>query len=206
VKRLLGYSSIAHAGYLLLGIAAMSGNIRNTNAGGSAVLYYLTGYLFTVLAAFTVITLVLRRIEIEDISGLAGLGQRSPLLAAVMTLAMVSLAGIPPLAGFFGKFLLIKSALEQGSQNHAYYWLVGIAVAGVVISIWYYFGVIRALYWSRDPIDLAPITISLPIRLALYVCAVGMLLLGLFPGPIVTATQHAAKALEPHAGTAIANH
>ena len=206
VKRLLGYSSIAHAGYLLLGIAAMAGNVRDTSAGGSAVLYYLTGYLFSVLAAFTVITLVLRRIEVEDISGLAGLGQGSPLLAAVMTLAMVSLAGIPPLAGFFGKFLLVKSALEQGSQNHAYYWLVGIAIAGVVISIWYYFGVIRAIYWSRDPVDLSPIAISLPIRLALYVCIAGMLLLGLFPNPMLDTTQKAAKALERVQATAIANH
>ena len=206
VKRLLGYSSIAHAGYLLLGVAAMAGNVRNTSTGGTAVLYYLTGYLFTVLAAFTVITLVLRRIEVEDISGLAGLGQRSPLLAAVMTLAMVSLAGIPPLAGFFGKFLLIKAALEQGSQNHAYYWLVGIASGGVVISIWYYFGVIRAIYWSRDPVDPSAIAISLPIRLALYVCVIGMLLLGLFPSPAVRASKQAAEALQRPQGTAIANH
>jgi len=206
LKRLLGYSSIAHAGYLLLGVAAMAGNVRNTSVGGTAVLYYLTGYLFTVLAAFTVITLVLRRIDVEDISGIAGLGQRSPLLAAVMTLAMVSLAGIPPLAGFFGKFLLIKAALEQGSQNHAYYWLVGIAISGVVISIGYYFGVIRAIYWSRDPANLSPIAISLPIRLALYVCVIGMLLLGLFPSPAVHATKQAAEALQRPPTTTIANH
>jgi NADH-quinone oxidoreductase subunit N len=98
LKRLLGYSSIAHAGYLLLGIAALNG------AGQAAVLYYLSGYLFTVLAAFTVICVALRQLDHEDIAGLAGLGRRSPLLAATMTLAMVSLAGIPPLAGFFGKF------------------------------------------------------------------------------------------------------
>lgn len=205
VKRLLGYSSIAQAGYLLLGVAAMAGNVRNSSAGGSAVLYYLSGYLFTILAAFTVITLVLRRIDVEDLSGLAGLGQRSPLLAAAMTLAMVSLAGIPPLAGFFGKFLLFKAALEQGAHNHAYYWLVGIAIAGVVISIWYYFGVIRAIYWSRDPFDLSPIFISLPIRLALGVCIIGMLLLGLFPAPMVNATEKAAKALERLPATAIAH-
>jgi NADH-quinone oxidoreductase subunit N len=200
LKRLLGYSSIAHAGYLLLGVAAMAGNVRNSEAGGSAVLYYLTGYLFTVLAAFTVITLVLRRIDVDDISGLAGLGQRSPLLAATMTLAMVSLAGIPPLAGFFGKFLLIKAALEQG-----YFVLVAIAVVGVVVSIWYYFGVIRAIYWSRDAYDLSPIPISLPIRLALIVCIGGMLFLGLVPGPMVNATTRAVKALDYPEGTAIAN-
>jgi NADH-quinone oxidoreductase subunit N len=102
IKRLLGYSSISHAGYMLLGIAALS------TAGQSAVLFYLGGYLFTILGAFTVICLVLRQLEDEDISAFAGLSQRSPLLAAAMTLAMVSLGGIPPLAGFFGKFLLFK--------------------------------------------------------------------------------------------------
>src|SRR5665213_3721766 len=100
LKRLLGYSSIAHAGYLLLGVAALSAS------GQSALLYYLAGYVFTVMAGFFVITLVMRHLATEDISGLAGLNQRSPLLAATLTLAMVSLAGIPPLAGFFGKFLL----------------------------------------------------------------------------------------------------
>jgi NADH-quinone oxidoreductase subunit N len=205
LKRLLGYSSIAHAGYILLGVAAMAGNVRNSEVGGSAVLFYLTGYLFTVLAAFSVITLVLRRIEVEDLSGLAGLGQRSPLLAATMTLAMVSLAGIPPLAGFFGKFLLFKSALEQGAHNHAYLWLVGIAIAGVVISIWYYFGIIRAIYWSRDAFDLSPIPISLPTRLAVYICIGGMLLLGLFPGPMVNATNKAVHVLGRPQPTAIAN-
>ena len=111
LKRLLGYSSIAHAGYMLLGVAALSA------AGRSAVLYYLSGYLFTVLGAFTVICLVLRQVEGEDVGALAGLHRRSPLLAATMTLAMASLAGIPPLAGFFGKFLLLKAVIEQGPAH-----------------------------------------------------------------------------------------
>ncbi len=106
LKRLLGYSSISNAGYLLLGVAALS------NSGQSAVLFYLAGYLFTVLAAFTVVALATREVEGADISTLAGLNQRSPFLAVTMTLAMVSLAGIPPLAGFFGKFLLLKAAVE----------------------------------------------------------------------------------------------
>ena len=83
---------------------------------------------------------------------LAGLNQRSPLLAATMTLAMVSLAGIPPLAGFFGKFLLLKAVIEQAQAtgNHGYYCLAFTALAGVVISLYYYFGVIRAIYWSKE--------------------------------------------------------
>jgi len=149
LKRLLGYSSIAHAGYLLLGVAALSAS------GQSALMYYLAGYVFTVMAAFFVITLVMRHLATEDISGLAGLNQRSPLLAATLTLAMVSLAGIPPLAGFFGKFLLLKSVIEvaQVTHNHGYYCLAFTALAGVIISLYYYFGVIRAIYWSKDPTD-----------------------------------------------------
>jgi len=201
LKRLFGYSSIAHAGYLLLGVAAMAANVKNPTAGGSAILFYLGGYLFTVLAAFAVLCLVIRTMDSEDITALAGLSRRSPFLAATMTLSMVSLAGIPPLAGFFGKFLLFKAALEQGSADPSYYWLVAIAVGGVVISIWYYFGVIRAIYWSKEPADLSPILISNPIRITLGVCLVGMLVLGLFPNPLVRVATRAAQVLTPAASS-----
>ena len=190
LKRLLGYSSISNAGYLLLGVVAFS------HAGQSAVLYYLGGYLFTVLAAFTVICLVARKVEGEDISALAGLNQRSPFLAATMALAMVSLAGIPPLAGFFGKFLLLKAVVEQGASNHACYGLAAVAVVGVVISLYYYFGVVRAIYWPGETADLSPIGISGPVKAALWVCVSGMLVLGLFPGPFLNATDGAVIVLK----------
>ena len=193
LKRLLGYSSIAHAGYLLLGVAALAG--AKSNDGGAAVLYYLSGYLFTTLAAFTVIAIIMRQLESEDISGLAGLSQRSPLLAATLTLAMVSLAGIPPLAGFFGKFLLLKAILEQGATNHGYYCLAFTVLVGVVISLYYYFGVIRAIYWSKDIPDLSPIPMSHPMRLAVGVCITGMLWLGLFPNALLTLATEAVKTL-----------
>jgi len=189
LKRLLGYSSIAHAGYLLLGVSALNG------AGQSAVLYYLAGYLFTVLAAFTVIALVMRHLESEDISGLAGLNQRSPLLAATLTLAMVSLAGIPPLAGFFGKFLLLKAVIELGAANPGYYCLAFTALVGVVISLYYYFGVIRAIYWSKEATDVAPIPISRPAYLAIGICVFGIFWLGLFPNTLLKAAAAAVKVL-----------
>ena len=189
LKRLLGYSSIAHAGYLLLGVAAMSA------AGQAAVLYYLAGYLFTTLAAFTVIALVMRHLDSEDIGGLAGLSQRSPLLALTLTLAMVSLAGIPPLAGFFGKFLLLKAVIEQGAANHGYYCLAFTALAGVVISLYYYFGVIRAIYWSQDAASREPIAISKPMQFGLGVCIIGMFWLGLFPNCALTLAEEAVKSL-----------
>ena len=112
-----------------------------------------------------------------------------------MTLAMVSLAGIPPLAGFFGKFLLLKSVLEQGAAHPAYYWLAFIAIAGVVISLYYYFGVIRAIYWSSQPADLSPIASSWPIRAAIYACVIGMLYVGIFPNSLVNAATWAVKSL-----------
>jgi NADH-quinone oxidoreductase subunit N len=189
IKRLLGYSSIAHAGYLLMGVAAMS------RAGATAIVYYLSGYLFTVLAAFAVITIVTRKLESEDITTLAGLNKRSPFLAAAMTLAMVSLAGIPPLAGFFGKFLLLKAVVEQGNFFHAYYWLAGIAVIGVVISLYYYFGIVRAIYWSDNPPDVSSISVSLPAKLALLVCMAGILFIGIYPQPLLTLANRATEPL-----------
>lgn len=190
LKRLLGYSSIAHAGYLLLGIAALN------SAGQSAVLFYLSGYLFTTLAAFAVIALVVRHLDTEDISSLAGLNQRSPMLAATMTLAMVSLAGIPPMAGFFGKFLLLKAVIEQGAMNPGYYCLAFTALVGVVISFYYYFGVIRAIYWSKDTPDLTPIPMSRPMLAGISVCIAGMFWLGMFPGTVVDFASEAARVLK----------
>lgn len=180
LKRLLGYSSISHAGYLLLGVAALNAS------GQAAILYYLAGYLFTVLAAFLVIALVLRHLDTEEISGLAGLNQRSPLLAATMTISMVSLAGIPPLAGFFGKFLLLKSVVEraQTTGNHGYYFLVFTALVGVVISLYYYFGVVRAIYWSKDAKDLSAIELSGAAKITAWICIVGIFWLGLFPNTV----------------------
>ena len=191
LKRLMGYSSISHAGYLLLGVAALSAS------GQSALLYYLAGYLFTVIASFTVIALVMRHLNDEDISALAGLSQRSPLLAATMTLAMVSLAGIPPLAGFFGKFLLLKSVIEAGQAtgNHGYYCLAFTALVGVVISLYYYFGVVRAIYWSKDAPDVSPIELSAPIKLSIGICIAGMFWLGIFPNTVLNITNEAAKVL-----------
>ncbi|HEY5233014.1 MAG TPA: NADH-quinone oxidoreductase subunit N [Verrucomicrobiae bacterium] len=191
LKRLLGYSGIAHAGYLLLGVAALSAS------GNAALLYYLAGYLFTVIAAFTVIALVMRHLQNEDISALAGLNRRSPLLATTMTLAMMSLAGIPPLAGFFGKFLLFKAVIQaaQTTHNHGYYCLVFTALAGVIISLYYYFGVVRAIYWSKDAPDLSPIPLSGAAKLSIVICIAGMFWLGILPDTVLNLANDAAAAL-----------
>jgi len=192
LKRLLGYSSISHAGYLLLGVAAISAT------GQSAVMYYLAGYLFTVVGALTVIALVMRHLDNEDISGLAGLNQRSPLLAATMTFSMASLAGVPPLAGFFGKFLLLKAVIQQGfvSPNHGYFCLTFVALAGVAISFYYYFGVIRAIYWSKNAQDLSPIPMTGGAKFLVLLCMGGMLWIGIFPNTVLDLANAAAIALK----------
>jgi len=188
LKRLLGYSSISNAGYLLLGVAAVNA------AGSAAVLYYLAGYLFTLAAAFLVIGAVMP--DNDDIGVLAGLGRRSPFLAGALTLVMVSLGGIPPLAGFMGKFLLLRALVERGAADPACYWLAGVAVIGVVISLYYYFAVIRVMYWAKDPPDLSPIVVPAQVLIPLAVCMAAMLYLGVFPGRILAGATEAVKALK----------
>jgi NADH-quinone oxidoreductase subunit N len=192
LKRLLGYSSIANAGYLLLGVAAVNAS------GAAAVLYYLAGYLFTLAAAFLVICVVMR--DNEDIGALAGLSRRSPLLAGALALAMVSLAGVPPLAGFLGKFLLFRALIERGAaespESFRSYWLAGVAVIGVVISLYYYFAVIRVMYWAKDPPDLSPIIVPARVQIPLAVCLVAMIYLGVMPGAVLAGATEAVKALK----------
>jgi NADH-quinone oxidoreductase subunit N len=178
-KRMIGYAGIASAGYLLMGFAAM------TRAGTTAILFYLGSYLFTLLAILTVFAVVARTAGIEETSSLAGLGQRSPLMAAGLTLGMVSLAGVPPLAGFFGKFLLIKAVLERGAADTAFYWIAGVAVVGVVISIYYCFAVVRTVYWPAEAGDLSPLRSDLTSGLVVVVCSAVVLALGVFPAPLL---------------------
>ncbi len=184
LKRLLGYSSIANAGYLLLGVIAFN------ETGSSAVLFYLGGYLFAVLAAFGVICIVTRDAEDEDISTVAGLHQRSPLLAASLSFSMISLAGIPPLAGFFGKFMLLKGLLERGASQTSFQWLIAITLVGVVISFYYYLGVVRSIYWSTAA-DQSRIEVSTPMKASLAACIAGMLILGIYPDILLNATSQA---------------
>jgi len=188
LKRLLGYSSISNAGYLLLGVAAVNAS------GSAAVLYYLAGYLFTLAAAFLVIGVIMK--DNDDIGTLAGLGRRSPFLAGALTLVMVSLGGIPPLAGFLGKFLLFRALIERGATDNGCYWLAGVAVIGVVISLYYYFAVIWTMYWAKDPPDLSPIVVPAQVEIPLAVCMAAMLYLGTFPGVVLASATEAVKVLK----------
>lgn len=183
MKRLLGYSSIGHAGYLLMGIAAGS------PLGAGAVIFYLTAYLFTNLAAFLVLIVVARTVEGEEISQWNGLAQRSPFLAAAMFLALLSLAGVPPLAGFTGKFLLFTAAVNSGLI-----WLAVIGALNVVVSLYYYLMIINAMYFKAAQTD-APLPINRMTRAALVACIAGMVGLGFLGEPFVQAAMAAIKPL-----------
>jgi NADH-quinone oxidoreductase subunit N len=158
-----------------------------------AVLYYLAGYAFALAAVFIVLCLVAP--DNDDVAVLAGLSRRSPLLALALTLGMVSLAGLPPLAGFFGKLLLFKAILAQAAVERTYLWLALVAIAGVVISIYFYFGVIRAVYWSEQGPEMSPIHVSAPMRISVLACIAGMLYLGIFPECVLSAATEAVKVL-----------
>ena len=186
LKRLLAYSGIANAGYLLMGIVAQS------EAGTAAILYYLAGYLFALITIFLIINLLTKEGEGEDISCLENLNNRSPFLAVAMTLAVVSLAGIPPLAGFFGKFLLIKSVTTEAFGNIGYFVLLAVAVFGVVASIFYYFGIVRTVFWNHKVDEITPVSVGLPIRFVLVSCVVGILYLGLLPNKPIKWVESAA--------------
>jgi NADH-quinone oxidoreductase subunit N len=185
-KRLMGYSSVAQAGYLMMGIVAMS------VSGSSAILFYLVGYSVTVLSAFLALTICINATGSSDIRSLSGLMDRSPLLASTMTLAMISLAGIPPLVGFFGKFMLIQSLVESAPAGWGC--LVAAAIIGVVASMYYYLAVVRAMIWDK-PISgaEAQIEVAMPGKVLLYGGIIAMIYLGLFPNDIVQAAQKAAS-------------
>jgi NADH-quinone oxidoreductase subunit N len=188
LKRLLGYSSIGHAGYVLMGVFAFN------EAGFTAVVYYLMAYLFTVLGVFAVIVLVNGVIKSHAIDDYAGLGRRAPFLALVLTVGLLSLAGVPPLAGFFGKFLVFKAVV--GKATPIAYTLAFIGAAGIVISLYYYLCVVKRIYMHENEEEMPEkVPVSGPMRLVLWACLVGMFVLGIFMQPFVVLAEQAARAL-----------
>ncbi len=173
LKRLLGFSSIAHAGYALIGFVAL------TPAGYAAALYYIIAYVFMILACFAVVCKVSRdgaNVTIED---LGGLHRRAPLLAITLVVGMFALAGIPPFAGFMGKLALLKAALTQGQLT-----LVILAVVNTAIAIYYYLRVVREAYIG-DAGDKPAIRLDWSTRVLCLVLIAGIILLGIAPGRIL---------------------
>jgi len=175
LKRLLGYSSIAHAGYLLVGVASVG-----SPTAGRAVVFYLAAYLLMTFLAFLVLIPVAKAAGGDDISDFNGLGRRSPTLALAMLISMLSLAGLPFTAGFLGKFFIFEAAMRE--QHYA---LVAIGVVTVACGFYYYLKVVRAMYWQPAPADAAPVVASPLTRFAAAFLAALILIIGIFPKPVL---------------------
>jgi NADH-quinone oxidoreductase subunit N len=175
-KRLLGYSSIAHAGYLLMGVASL-GSLLAIPAIG----FYFAGYLAMTMLAFVVLLVVAENTGGDEISRFNGLSKRSPLLAGAMLLSMASLAGIPFTAGFIGKLLIFEVALKEG-----HFGLVVLGCVTVAAGFYYYFKVVRAMYWQQ-PTETTPIPLTLTVKLLIAILGAGILALGIYPAPVLAA-------------------
>ena len=173
IKRLLAYSGIAQIGNVLIGLAA------GTKQGSDAIMFYLLTYLFANLGAFAVVIAVSNLIKSDEIEDYNGLNRRSPFLAAAMLLFLLSLAGVPPLAGFIGKLYLFVAAIEQ-----ELYTLLIVGLINIVISMYYYLIVVKKMY-INEPADPSPLTVSVPLKTAVYVGIAGTLLLGIWPKPFI---------------------
>jgi len=183
IKRMLAYSSIAQAGYILIGLVALSPD------GSGAAMFYLLIYIFTNIAAFGVIILVSNKTGSDEIKDLYGLNRRSPVLALVMMFAVLSLAGIPPTAGFFGKFFLFRAAIEAGL-----WWLALIGILVAFVALYYYFGIIKYMYLYRSDEEEIPIPVSRAAKIGLGVSALLVIYFGIFAGPAFDLTREAATA------------
>jgi NADH-quinone oxidoreductase subunit N len=187
VKRMLAYSSIAHAGYLLIGVAA------GTPRGVSAMLIYLFIYVFMQLGAFTVVSMLRRQDVIGDeLKDLSGLYARSPYAAIAMLLFMLSLGGIPPTAGFMGKFWLFGAAIETGQR--AMVWLAVIGVLNSAVSLYYYVRVIVFMWIKTETLGSRPV-VTPALGVALAVGIVGTLLIGVYPWPLFDFATASARSL-----------
>jgi NADH-quinone oxidoreductase subunit N len=179
VKRLLAYSAVAHAGYALLGLLA------NNGEGLSSLVYYTITYGLTVAGAFGVVMAVEKVTGGSKLSDFTGLGKREPVISFCMMVFMLSLAGIPPLAGFFGKFYLF-TAVAGGADNLGLIWLVFLAVAMSAVSLYYYLQVLKQIYVVPVPDGSPAAQAASSSRVLLSALAVSVLLLGCWPDLLVT--------------------
>jgi NADH-quinone oxidoreductase subunit N len=195
IKRMLAYSSVAHAGYLLVALVA------GGELGGAALMYYLVAYGLMNLGAFAVVVAVGRKGEPnEDFNDYAGLGFRYPALAMMMTIFMLSLTGIPPLVGFTGKFYVFSAAVKAG-----YVWLAVIGVLNSVVSAYYYIRVVVAMYMQEGEKEVEPLSARPALATAVVAAALGTILVGVFPSKPIALARRSFASIEKPAQTAAAH-
>src|SRR2546421_2054794 len=185
-KRLLAYSSISNAGYLLLAI------IANNSYGNIGLVIYLIVYVLMNMGAFGIIISLRRRGIIGDnVDDMTGLAQKAPGMAAMMAIYMLSLGGLPGTGGFIGKYFLLWGLLQRGDADHKswYYWLAGWAVINIVVSFYYYIRFIRVMYLGDRIADDEPLTLSRPLQTAMLVALLGILFIGIYPQPFIVLAQ-----------------
>lgn len=184
IKRLLAYSSIAHAGYILIGLVSVSA------LGISSAVFYIFAYIFTNLAAFGVVATFWRAVGSDEIADYAGLSRRAPGLALVMLIAFLSLAGMPPLGGFVAKVWVFAAAVQADLV-----WLAVVGILNAIIGLYYYLVVLKVVYLYRSEDDDKPIPISRPYAIALVVLTVGIIFIGTIFAPWFSWSTSAAAAI-----------
>ncbi len=191
LKRMLAFSTISQMGFVLLGLMSgfVNGNTLSASNAYSSSMFYVITYVLTTLASFGIILLLAREgFESEEISDFAGLNQRSPLYAAVMAICMFSLAGIPPMVGFYAKLSVLQALIASGQAIH-----IGLAVFAVVMSLigaFYYLRVVKVMYFD-DPITATTVSAPTDVRVVLSVNGALVLLLGIVPGGLMTLCANA---------------
>lgn len=185
IKRMLAYSSISHAGFILIGVAAYRGDF-----GTPGLLIYLFGYTFTQLGAFFVATLLGQQLGSDDIPAFAGVARRAPVPAFLMALFMLSLIGIPLTSVFLGKYYILSAAIDNGLL-----WLAVVAVINTVISAYYYVGVIRAMY-IMPPASDTPLEEPAALQVALGLAGLGTIMVGVYPQPLIDLARSAVLLLK----------
>jgi NADH-quinone oxidoreductase subunit N len=190
-KRMLAYSSVAQAGYVLIGVAAVG------TLGTSGVLYYLTAYILTNIAAFAVAEIVSNLTGSELIKDMAGLSRKSPGVALGLLAAMLSLGGVPPLAGFFAKFYIFNAAVGyvDSTGQHALVWLAVVGVLNSIVALYYYLIILKIAYVDRSEGDEVEVRVQGSYKITLALTVAGMLVLGVFASPWYTMATTAAMTL-----------
>ncbi|MCA9831095.1 MAG: NADH-quinone oxidoreductase subunit N [Dehalococcoidia bacterium] len=193
IKRMLGYSSIAQAGNILVGLAAVSaGGGDAFKLGGSGVLFFLAAYAFTNLGAFVAIIAISQQINSDRIKDYAGMWKRSPFLAVMLAFCLVSLTGIPPTAGFWAKIFIFNAAIRADLA-----WLVIIGVANSAVSAFYYLSVVKQMFLGEPAEDAARVSTSPSIALAVGAASIGVLVFFVIPMPLLSAAESAIQGLVP---------
>jgi len=188
IKRMLGYSSIAHAGYIMVGLAAVSAISAGSDLGKSGVLFFLAGYALANLGAFIAIIAISNKTGSDEISDYSGMARRSPVIAFILAFCLISLIGIPPTVGFMAKFYIFNAAIQENLL-----WLVIIAVLNSVVSAYYYLRVVKLMYIG-EPASEEAIPSSIPVRITLAITSLGVLILGVYPWLVIRLADTAVAA------------